>query len=115
MFYWHSYVLVVPLTAQILIIIKLRTSNASCPLISLTAFKGEILIFKTNNIPICKRNEVKKGKPVPLRAWSGPEGSRKLRFPGFMTVAQDGGKVVSPTHWLPLPPGMLLVLISVGG
>ena len=28
---------------------------------------------------------------VPLQAWSGPEGSRKLRFPDFMTTAQDGG------------------------
>ena len=46
-----------------------------------------------------------KGKAVPLQAWSGPEGSRKLRFPYFMTAAQDGGKVVSPTHQLPLPPG----------
>jgi hypothetical protein len=32
-----------------------------------------------------------KGKAVPLQAWSGPEGSRKLRFPDFMTTAQDGG------------------------
>jgi hypothetical protein len=24
---------------------------------------------------------VKKGKAVPLQVWSGPEGSRKLRFP----------------------------------
>ena len=39
-----------------------------------------------------------KGKAVPLQAWSGPEGSRKLRFPDFMTMAQDGGKVVSLTH-----------------
>ena len=30
---------------------------------------------------------------------------RKLRFPHFMTTAQDGGKVVSLTHRLPLPPG----------
>jgi len=30
---------------------------------------------------------------------------RKLRFPDFMTTAQDGGKVVSPTHQPPLPPG----------
>ena len=45
------------------------------------------------------------GKAVPLQAWSGPEGSRKLRFPDFMTVAQDGGKVVSLTHWPPLAPG----------
>ena len=46
-----------------------------------------------------------KGKAVPLQAWSGPEGSRKLRFPEFMTTAQDGGKVVSLTHRPPLPPG----------
>jgi hypothetical protein len=46
-----------------------------------------------------------KGKAVPLQAWSGPEGFRKLRFPDFMTTAQDGGKVVSLTHRPPLPPG----------
>jgi len=45
-----------------------------------------------------------KGKAVPLQAWSGPEGSRKLRFPDFMITAQDGGKV-SFTHWPRLPPG----------
>ena len=44
-------------------------------------------------------------KAVPLQAWSGPEGSRKLRFPHFMTTAQDGGKVVSLTHQPPLPLG----------
>jgi len=32
-----------------------------------------------------------KGKSFPLQAWSGPEGSRKLRFPDFMTTAQEGG------------------------
>jgi len=42
-------------------------------------------------------------KSVPLQAWSGPEGSRKLRFPDFMTTAQDGNKVVSLTHRTPLP------------
>jgi len=47
----------------------------------------------------------KKGKAVPLQAWSGPEGPRKLRFPDFMTTAQDGGKAVSLTHRPPLPPG----------
>ena len=39
-----------------------------------------------------------KGKSVPLQAWSGPECSRRLRFPDFMTAAQDGGKVVSLTY-----------------
>ena len=46
-----------------------------------------------------------KGKAIPLQAWSGPEGSRKLRFPDFLTTAHDGGKVVSPTRRPPLPPG----------
>jgi hypothetical protein len=46
-----------------------------------------------------------KGKAVPLQACSGPDGSRKLRFPDFMTTAQDGGQVVSLTHRPPLPPG----------
>ena len=45
-----------------------------------------------------------KGKAVSLQARSGPEGSRKLRFPDFMTTAQDGGKVVSLTHRPPLHP-----------
>jgi len=30
---------------------------------------------------------------------------RKLRFPDFMTTAQNGGKVVSLTHRPPLSPG----------
>jgi len=42
-----------------------------------------------------------KGKSVPLQVWSGPEGFRKLRFPDYMTTAQDGGKVVNLTHRLP--------------
>ena len=44
-----------------------------------------------------------KGKAVPLQAWSGPEGSRKLRFPDFMKKAQGGGMVVSLMQGLPLP------------
>jgi len=41
---------------------------------------------------------------VPLQTWSGPQGSRKLRFPDFTTTAQDGGNVVSLTHQPHLPP-----------
>ena len=44
-------------------------------------------------------------KAVPLQAWDGPEGSRKFRFPHFMTTAQDGGKSVSLMHRPPLPSG----------
>ena len=62
---------------------------------------------------------------VPLQAWTGPEGSRRLRFPDYVTTAQDGGmlssrklkfpdnmitaqdggKVVSLKHRPLLPPG----------
>ena len=52
---------------------------------------------------------VKAGETVTLQAWSGPEGSRKLRLPRLV----DGGKVVSLTHRPPLPPGN--TLISVRG
>jgi hypothetical protein len=34
----------------------------------------------------------------------GPKGSRKLRFPDYVIMAQDGGKVVSLTHRPLLPP-----------
>jgi hypothetical protein len=54
-----------------------------------------------------------KDKAVPLQAWRGPGGSRKFRFSDFMTMAQDGGRVVSPMHRPPLRPGRLLVIISV--
>jgi hypothetical protein len=51
---------------------------------------------------------VTKSKAVQFQAWSGPEVSRKLRFPDFMTTTEDGGKVVSLTH-------RPLVLISLRG
>jgi hypothetical protein len=44
-------------------------------------------------------------KAVPLQAWSGPEGFRKLRFSDFMKTAQGGGKVVSLMHRPHLLPG----------
>jgi len=59
-------------------------------------------------VKICQKLDalyINKGKAVPLQAWSVPEGTRELRFPDFMTPAQDGGKVVSFTHGPPLPPG----------
>jgi len=34
-----------------------------------------------------------------------PEGSGKLRFPDYMTMAWNGGKVASLKHRPPLPPG----------
>ena len=48
-------------------------------------------------------NDGVKGKAIPLQAWRGPEGSRKLKFLDFMT-AMEGGEVVSRTHRPHLSP-----------
>jgi len=39
--------------------------------------KSKIAIASVNN---------KKGKAIPLQAWTGCEGSRRLRVPNFMTI-----------------------------
>jgi len=44
-------------------------------------------------------------KISPITGPRCPEGSRKLRFPDHVTMAQDGGKVVSLTHRPLLSPG----------
>jgi len=63
-----------------------------------------VTLLNTVGISNTKVGIVIKGKAVALQAWSGPEGSRKLRFPDFMTTAQDD-KVVGLTHRPPLPTG----------
>ena len=56
---------------------------------------------------IAAMNKTSKGKSkaILLQAWTGPEGSKRLRLPDFKKSAHEGGKVVSPTHWLPYLPG----------
>jgi hypothetical protein len=44
-------------------------------------FKSSTIWIKDN----LERKKVK-GKAVPLQAWTGPEGSRRLRLPDFKTL-----------------------------
>ena len=74
-----------------------------------------VMLMKSVTVSNMACRRASSGRAVSLQAWSGPEGSRKLRFPDFVTTAQDGGKVVTLTHRPPLPQEMLLVLISVRG
>ena len=52
--------------------------------------------------------KIVKLKPSHYKAWTGPEVSRRLRFPDFVTTVRDDSKVVSHTHRPPLPPGNIL-------
>jgi hypothetical protein len=66
--------------------------------------KSKYVALVLNSIIVVLTAIYSRGKAVSLQAWTGPEGSRKLRFPDYMTTAQDGGKVVSLTHQPPLAP-----------
>jgi len=63
---------------------------------NMTLFLGESIVCK-------------KGKSVPLQARRGPEGSRKLRFPDFVTTARDDGSLSALRTGRLYPQEILLV------
>ena len=56
-----------------------------------------------------------KGKAVALQSRRGPEGSRKLRFPDFVSTAQVGDRLSALRTGRLNPQEILLVIISVRG
>jgi len=80
--------------------------------LSLTGLKQELVTSKQACIILLFEY---KGKAVPLQARRGPEGSRKLRFPDFVTTAQDGGRLSVIGTGRLYPQETILVLISVRG
>jgi len=55
--------------------------------VSFWPFIASLLSRLVSLTPVLSNPKVKgKGKAIPLQAWTGPEGSRRLRFPDFKTV-----------------------------
>ena len=63
-----------------------QSSQFLCPAIYISPIMSCMVVSAAN---IHERISEGKGKAVPLEALSSPEGSRKLRFPDFMTTAQE--------------------------
>ena len=86
-------------------VVKPQTSPIFFQLASLGPMTGSKYYSQTLHCSPQQWLFTKKSKAVPLQAWTGPEGSKKLRFPDLMKTAQVGGQIVSLTHWPPLHPG----------
>jgi hypothetical protein len=106
---WFDFRILIRVSNRIFLEFFVRVS--SCSRIKPFDFRGStvyiciLLILAQSNLSdmlSCK------GKAVPLQAWRSPGGgggARKVRFPDFMTTAQDNGKVVSLTQRPALAPG----------
>jgi len=46
--------------------------------------------------PLTTRPDYGKGKAIPLQAWTGPKGSRRMRLPDFKTISTRRWKCCQP-------------------
>ena len=49
--------------------------------------RADLLRWPMSTEASCTVILLSKGKAIPLQAWTGPEGSRRLRIPDFKTVS----------------------------
>jgi len=61
-------------------------------------FQYMLILLTADGLLAETHTHIYKDKAVPLQAWSGPEGSRKLRFPDFMTTLFPPGNAPG-THF----------------
>jgi hypothetical protein len=82
-----------------------RVFDTQCVLRRSIVFLFHVLLVLAHWPVQISHSAYSEGKAVPLQAWTGPEGSRKLRFPDFVTTAQDGGRLSALSTGRFLPPG----------
>jgi len=73
---------------------------------------------RTRELPACSAvpqpTQINEGKAIPLQAWTGHEGSRRLRLPDFKTVGTSrwyGCQPYAPA--IVTPKEIFLAIISV--